>query len=214
MNTGGKSASSKQKARLISSAWSAAASHWFLSGWCFDERWLLFHTFLERWCILVCTCGFVQHVCVTTLYLSDHTHTHTHAYLPNTDHAQSTYRVSADGSFLVSLASGMELSLSTEPLLLGGVGGGVSPTASRCNISLPGDHAPSLIEWRQRKEQSKTNYSTYERRLRVKNSKSTLITPDYELKHWIQVFHLHNHITPQQQPETVETWLNGCTFIT
>lgn len=85
------------------------------------------------------------------------------------DHAQSSYRVSADGSFLVSLASGMELSLSTEPLLLGGVGGGVSPTASRCNISLPGDHAPSLIEWRQRKEQSKTNYSTYERRLRVKH---------------------------------------------
>lgn len=91
-----------------------------------------------------------------------------HAFLLHTDHAQSTYRVSADGSFLVSLASGMELSLSTEPLLLGGLGGGVSPTASRCNISLPGDHAPSLIEWRQRKEQSKTNYSTYERRLRVK----------------------------------------------
>lgn len=125
----------------------------------------------------------MQHVCVTTLYLFDHTHTHTHTYLPNTDHAQSTYRVSADGSFLVSLASGMELSLSTEPLLLGGVGGGVSPTASRCNISLPGDHAPSLIEWRQRKEQSKTNYSTYERRLRVKNSKPTLITPGYKIKH-------------------------------
>lgn len=85
------------------------------------------------------------------------------------DHAQSSYRVSADGSFLVTLASGMELSLITEPLLPGGAGGGVSPTASRCNISLPGDHAPSLIEWRQRKEQSKTNYSTYERRLRVKH---------------------------------------------
>lgn len=85
------------------------------------------------------------------------------------DHTQSSYRVSSDGSFLVSLASGMELSLSTEPLLPGIIGGGVSPTASRCNISLPGDHAPSLIEWRQRKEQSKTNYSTYERRLRVKH---------------------------------------------
>lgn len=84
------------------------------------------------------------------------------------DHAQSSYRVSADGSFLVSLASGMELSLTTELLLPGGVGAGLVPTASRCNISLPGDHAPSLIEWRQRKEQSKTNYSTYERRLRVK----------------------------------------------
>lgn len=115
---------------------------------------------------------------------------------PQTDHAQSTYRVSADGSFLVTLASGMELSLSTEPLLLGGFGGGVSPTASRCNISLPGDHAPSLIEWRQRKEQSKTNYSTYERRLRVKKKKkstrSALITPDCEIKHSVQMFHLRN----------------------
>lgn len=119
-----------------------------------------FHTFLN---VVAFSCAHVvfcnifvwQHcVCLTTP--------------SQTDHAQSTYRVSADGSFLVTLASGMELSLSTEPLLLGGFAGGVSPTASRCNISLPGDHAPSLIEWRQRKEQSKTNYSTYERRLRVK----------------------------------------------
>lgn len=88
---------------------------------------------------------------------------------PYSDHAQSSYRVSSDGSFLVSLASGMELLLSTEPLLPGVIGGGISPMASRCNISLPGDHGPSLIEWRQRKEQTKTNYSTYERRLRVTN---------------------------------------------
>uniref|UniRef100_A0A8C5F4S5 Teneurin transmembrane protein 1 n=1 Tax=Gadus morhua TaxID=8049 RepID=A0A8C5F4S5_GADMO len=94
------------------------------------------------------------------------------------DHAQSSYRVSADGSFLVSLASGMELSLNTEPLLPGAVGGGVSPTASRCNISLPGDHAPSLIEWRQRKEQAKTNFSTYERRLRAHNR--NLLSIDFD----------------------------------
>ncbi|XP_077387511.1 teneurin-1 isoform X1 [Festucalex cinctus] len=94
------------------------------------------------------------------------------------DHAQSSYKVNADGSFFVSLASGMELSLSTEPFLPGGVGGGVSPTASRCNISLPGDHAPSLIEWRQRKEQSKTNYTTYERRLRAHNR--NLLSIDFD----------------------------------
>uniref|UniRef100_A0A7N6B9M1 Teneurin transmembrane protein 1 n=1 Tax=Anabas testudineus TaxID=64144 RepID=A0A7N6B9M1_ANATE len=91
---------------------------------------------------------------------------------------RSSYRVSADGSFHVSLASGMELSLSTEPLLPGGIGGGVSPTASRCNISLPGDHTPSLIEWRQRKEQSKTNYSTYERRFRAHNR--NLLSIDFD----------------------------------
>lgn len=138
--------------------------------------------FLICCCIFasLCTCGFF--VCVSdppttngrpstpTLPPLPHPHnSHLRSHFPTPDHSQSSYRVSADGSFLVTLASGMELSLSTEPLLPGGVGGGVSPTASRCNISLPGDHAPSLIEWRQRKEQSKTNYSTYERRLRVKH---------------------------------------------
>ncbi|XP_046872433.1 teneurin-1-like isoform X2 [Hypomesus transpacificus] len=94
------------------------------------------------------------------------------------DHAQSSYRVSADGSFLVLLASGMELSLTTEPLLPATSGGGVSPTASRCNISLPGDHTPSLVEWRQRKEQARSNYSTYERRLRAHNR--NLLSIDFD----------------------------------
>ncbi|KAM7418046.1 hypothetical protein PAMA_017607 [Pampus argenteus] len=121
------------------------------------------------------------------------------------DHAQSSYRVSADGSFLVSLASGMELSLSTEPLLPGVVGGGVSPTASRCNISLPGDHAPSLIEWRQRKEQSKTNYSTYERRLRAHNR--NLLSIDFDQSTRVgkiyddhRKFTLHIQYDPQGRP--------------
>lgn len=151
----------------------------------FDTQWLMFSShlfFLICCCIFasLCTCGFFC-VCVWPTHDKrstldtyppplPHPHnSHLRSHFPTPDHSQSSYRVSADGSFLVTLASGMELSLSTEPLLPGGVGGGVSPTASRCNISLPGDHAPSLIEWRQRKEQSKTNYSTYERRLRVKH---------------------------------------------
>lgn len=128
-------------------------------------------------CMFTPSCGFVnlweparegpviQNMCSQKFVCKDNVW-----HPPHPDHAQSSYRVSSDGSFLVSLASGMELLLSTEPLLPAGVGGGVSPTASRCNISLPGDHGPSLIEWRQRKEQSKTNYSTYERRLRVTNA--------------------------------------------
>lgn len=70
------------------------------------------------------------------------------------------------------------LSLTTEPLLPAASGGGVSPTASRCNISLPGDHTPSLVEWRQRKEQARSNYSTYERRLRAHNR--NLLSIDYD----------------------------------
>uniref|UniRef100_A0A8C2ZVW5 Teneurin transmembrane protein 1 n=1 Tax=Cyclopterus lumpus TaxID=8103 RepID=A0A8C2ZVW5_CYCLU len=132
-----------------------------------------FHGNLERWSrVEVESSTRENFVTSTNLSASDTIYTF------RQDHAQSSYRVSADGSFLVTLASGMELSLITEPLLPGGAGGGVSPTASRCNISLPGDHAPSLIEWRQRKEQSKTNYSTYERRLRAHNR--NLLSIDFD----------------------------------
>uniref|UniRef100_A0A8C6U1H4 Teneurin transmembrane protein 1 n=1 Tax=Neogobius melanostomus TaxID=47308 RepID=A0A8C6U1H4_9GOBI len=133
-----------------------------------------FHGNLERWSrVEVEVSNRENFVTSTNLSASDTVYTF------RQDHAQSSYRVSADGSFLVSLANGMELTLSTEPLLPGATGGGVSPIASRCNISLPGDHAPSLIEWRQRKEQSKTNYSTYERRLRVKG-RANLLSIDFD----------------------------------
>uniref|UniRef100_H3DEB4 Teneurin transmembrane protein 1 n=1 Tax=Tetraodon nigroviridis TaxID=99883 RepID=H3DEB4_TETNG len=132
-----------------------------------------FHSNLERWSRVEVEASTRENFVTSTNLSAGDT-----IYTFRQDHAQSTYRVSADGSFLVTLASGMELSLSTEPLLLGGFGGGVSPTASRCNISLPGDHAPSLIEWRQRKEQSKTNYSTYERRLRAHNR--NLLSIDFD----------------------------------
>ncbi|KAF3838050.1 hypothetical protein F7725_009818 [Dissostichus mawsoni] len=132
-----------------------------------------FHGNLERWSrVEVEASNRENFITSTNLSASDTIYTF------RQDHAQSSYRVSADGSFLVTLASGMELSLITEPLLPGGAGGGVSPTASRCNISLPGDHAPSLIEWRQRKEQSKSNYSTYERRLRAHNR--NLLSIDFD----------------------------------
>ena len=81
--------------------------------------------------------------------------------------------MSADGSLHVTLASGMEVSLSTEPHVAGGL---VSPAFSRCNISLPSEHSPSLIEWRQRRDQARSNYSTYERRLRVRRVAITVPT--------------------------------------
>ncbi|KAJ8338305.1 hypothetical protein SKAU_G00372710, partial [Synaphobranchus kaupii] len=81
-------------------------------------------------------------------------------YTLRQEHSQNTYRVSADGSLRVTFSSGMEVTLSTEPHLSAGV---VNPTVGRCNITLPGEHGPSLIEWRQRREQAKGNYTTYER---------------------------------------------------
>ena len=88
-------------------------------------------------------------------------------FLPRSEHAQNTYRVSSDGSLSVTFASGMEVTLSTEPHISSGV---VSPTVGKCNISLPGEHSHSLIEWRQRRDTARANYTAYERRLRVGQS--------------------------------------------
>lgn len=85
----------------------------------------------------------------------------------STENTQSTYRVSPDGSLRATFASGMEISLSSEPHILAGA---VNPTLGKCNISLPGEHNANLIEWRQRKEQNKGNVSAFERRLRVRPS--------------------------------------------
>ncbi|XP_066570780.1 teneurin-1 [Amia ocellicauda] len=91
------------------------------------------------------------------------------------DHALNTYRVSADGSLRVTFASGMEVTLNTEPHVSGGV---VNPTVGKCNITLPGEHSSSLIEWRQRREQAKGNHTAYERRLRAHNR--NLLSIDFD----------------------------------
>ncbi|XP_064184438.1 teneurin-1-like isoform X1 [Anguilla rostrata] len=96
-------------------------------------------------------------------------------YTLRQEHAQNAYRVSADGSLRVTFSSGMEVTLSTEPQLSAGV---VNPAVGRCNITLPGEHGPSLIEWRQRREQAKGNYTTYERRLRAHNR--NLLSIDFD----------------------------------
>uniref|UniRef100_A0A6I8PA01 Teneurin-1 n=1 Tax=Ornithorhynchus anatinus TaxID=9258 RepID=A0A6I8PA01_ORNAN len=85
------------------------------------------------------------------------------------------YRVSPDGSLRVTFASGMEIALNTEPHILAGV---INPTLGKCNVSLPGEHNSNLIEWRQRKEQTKGNISAFERRLRAHNR--NLLSIDFD----------------------------------
>ncbi|XP_059858243.1 teneurin-1 isoform X4 [Delphinus delphis] len=96
-------------------------------------------------------------------------------YILKQENTQSTYRVSPDGSLRVTFASGMEISLSSEPHILSGA---VNPTLGKCNISLPGEHNANLIEWRQRKEQNKGNISAFERRLRAHNR--NLLSIDFD----------------------------------
>uniref|UniRef100_A0ACB8FWK2 Teneurin-1 n=1 Tax=Sphaerodactylus townsendi TaxID=933632 RepID=A0ACB8FWK2_9SAUR len=84
-------------------------------------------------------------------------------YTLKQENTQNIYRVSPDGSLRVTFASGMEVTLNTEPHILAGV---ANPTLGKCNVSLPGEHNSNLIEWRQRKEQTKGSISAFERRLR------------------------------------------------
>nr|XP_034957954.1 teneurin-1 isoform X2 [Zootoca vivipara] len=96
-------------------------------------------------------------------------------YTLKQENIQNIYRVSPDGSLRVTFASGMEITLNTEPHILAGV---VNPTLGKCNISLPGEHNSNLIEWRQRKEQTKGNISAFERRLRAHNR--NLLSIDFD----------------------------------
>uniref|UniRef100_A0A6I8NTH1 Teneurin-1 n=1 Tax=Ornithorhynchus anatinus TaxID=9258 RepID=A0A6I8NTH1_ORNAN len=96
-------------------------------------------------------------------------------YILKQENTQSIYRVSPDGSLRVTFASGMEIALNTEPHILAGV---INPTLGKCNVSLPGEHNSNLIEWRQRKEQTKGNISAFERRLRAHNR--NLLSIDFD----------------------------------
>ncbi|KAL2768208.1 teneurin-1 isoform 3 precursor [Daubentonia madagascariensis] len=112
-------------------------------------------------------------------------------YILKQENTQSTYRVSPDGSLRVTFASGMEISLSSEPHILAGA---VNPTLGKCNISLPGEHNANLIEWRQRKEQNKGSISAFERRLRAHNR--NLLSIDFDhITHTGKIYDDHRKFT-------------------
>ncbi|XP_038630838.1 teneurin-1 isoform X3 [Scyliorhinus canicula] len=96
-------------------------------------------------------------------------------YIYRQGHIQNTYRVGPDGSLQVSFASGMELTMQTEPHLLAGA---ANPTMGKRNISLPTEHNPNIVEWRQRKEQIKGNLAIFGRRFRAHNR--NLLSIDFD----------------------------------
>ncbi|XP_078268670.1 teneurin-1 isoform X1 [Rhinoraja longicauda] len=97
------------------------------------------------------------------------------AYTFRQEHIQNTYWVGPDGSLRVNFASGMELTLQTEPHLLAGA---ANPTMGKCNISLPTEHNPNIVEWRQRKEQTKGTLAVFGRRFRAHNR--NLLSIDFD----------------------------------
>uniref|UniRef100_A0A8C6WUA9 Teneurin-4 n=1 Tax=Neogobius melanostomus TaxID=47308 RepID=A0A8C6WUA9_9GOBI len=87
----------------------------------------------------------------------------------------SSYFIGLDGSLRLVLATGMEVSLHTEPHLLAGT---VNPTVSKRNVTLAIDNGLNLVEWRQRKEQARGQVTVYGRRLRVHNR--NLLSLDFD----------------------------------
>uniref|UniRef100_A0A3P8Z795 Teneurin-4 n=1 Tax=Esox lucius TaxID=8010 RepID=A0A3P8Z795_ESOLU len=91
------------------------------------------------------------------------------------DQVRNSYYIGLDGSLGLVLANGMEVSLHTEPHLLAGT---VNPTVGRRNVTLAIDNGLNLVEWRQRKEQSRGQVTVYGRRLRVHNR--NLLSLDFD----------------------------------
>lgn len=80
------------------------------------------------------------------------------------DQVRNAYHVAADGSLRLMLANAMEVSLQTEPHLLGGT---VNPTVGKRNVTLPIENGLNFVEWRQRKEEARGQVTVFGRRLRV-----------------------------------------------
>ncbi|KAA0716697.1 Teneurin-1 [Triplophysa tibetana] len=136
-----------------------------------------FHGNMEKAVKVEATASNRENFIITTNHSADNT-----VYTLRQAHSVSVYGVRDDGSLWATYASGMDVTLSTEPtvssgLLLGALSGLVHPTVGRCNITLPGEPAHSLIEWRQRREQAKGNHTAYERRLRAHNR--NVLSVDY-----------------------------------
>ncbi|XP_070607619.1 teneurin-4 [Erythrolamprus reginae] len=91
------------------------------------------------------------------------------------DQVRNSYYIGADGSLRLILANGMEVALQTEPHLLAGT---VNPTVGKRNVTLPIDNGLNLVEWRQRKEQSRGQITVFGRRLRVHNR--NLLSLDFD----------------------------------
>ncbi|KAG8137058.1 hypothetical protein E2320_005600, partial [Naja naja] len=91
------------------------------------------------------------------------------------DQVRNSYYIGADGSLRLMLANGMEVALQTEPHLLAGT---VNPTVGKRNVTLPIDNGLNLVEWRQRKEQSRGQITVFGRRLRVHNR--NLLSLDFD----------------------------------
>lgn len=81
------------------------------------------------------------------------------------DQLKNNYVLGYDHSFWILYANGMSTHFQTEPHILSGAS---SPTLACRNMTLPDDSGQNLVEWRFRKEQTRTKVTVFGRKLRVR----------------------------------------------
>ncbi|XP_060740656.1 teneurin-3 isoform X1 [Tachysurus vachellii] len=91
------------------------------------------------------------------------------------DQLKTSYVVGYDSSLWVLYTNGLSAHFQTEPHILCGAS---SPTVARRNITLPDDTGQNLVEWRFRKEQTRSKVTVFGRKLRVNGR--NILSVDYD----------------------------------
>uniref|UniRef100_A0A8C2D9G8 Si:dkey-237h12.3 n=1 Tax=Cyprinus carpio TaxID=7962 RepID=A0A8C2D9G8_CYPCA len=91
------------------------------------------------------------------------------------DQLKNNYVIGYDHSLWILYANGMNTHYQTEPHILAGAS---SPTLARRNMTLPDDSGQNLVEWRFRKEQTRTKVTVFGRKLRVNGR--NILSVDYD----------------------------------
>uniref|UniRef100_A0AAR2K6H4 Teneurin transmembrane protein 3 n=1 Tax=Pygocentrus nattereri TaxID=42514 RepID=A0AAR2K6H4_PYGNA len=91
------------------------------------------------------------------------------------DQLRTSYVLGYDSSLWVLHPSGLSTHFQTEPHILCGAS---SPTVARRNITLPDDAGQNLVEWRFRKEQTRSKITVFGRKLRVNGR--NILSVDYD----------------------------------
>uniref|UniRef100_A0A8C2I3V0 Si:dkey-237h12.3 n=1 Tax=Cyprinus carpio TaxID=7962 RepID=A0A8C2I3V0_CYPCA len=91
------------------------------------------------------------------------------------DQLKNNYVIGYDHSLWILYANGMNTHYQTEPHILAGAS---SPTLARRNMTLPDDSGQNFVEWRFRKEQTRTKVTVFGRKLRVNGR--NILSVDYD----------------------------------
>ncbi|KAL2089213.1 hypothetical protein ACEWY4_016112 [Coilia grayii] len=105
---------------------------------------------------------------------TNHTSTQT-VFTLSQDQLRNSYVLGYDRSLRILFANGMDSHYQTEPHILAGPS---CPIVARRNMTLPSESGQNLVEWRFRKEQTRSKVTVFGRKLRVNGR--NILSVDYD----------------------------------